>query len=97
MRPARWGKGRGGRPWRRLVEQVKRRDGYVCQKCGRVEPEGDCDHIVPEHKGGRTVLSNLQWLCRYPCHRDKSEREAKEAQGAKTVIPIGTDGWPIEG
>src|SRR5690606_37821203 len=57
----RWGKGRGGRPWRRLVEAVKRRDQYTCQSCGRVTEDGECDHIVPLSQGGKTELANLQW------------------------------------
>ena len=80
MADSRWGKGRGGRPWRRLVEAVKRRDQYTCQACGRVTEEGDCDHIVPESKGGKTEMGNLQWLCRAPCHADKTAREALEAR-----------------
>ena len=92
---SRWGKGRGGRPWRRLVEAVKRRDQYTCQACGRVTDEGDCDHIVPESKGGKTEMGNLQWLCRTPCHAEKTEREAAEAQGHKVKARIGEDGWPV--
>lgn len=73
---SRWGKGRGGRPWRRLVEAVKLRDKLTCQQCGRVTEEGECDHIVPEAKGGKTEMANLQWLCRVPCHADKTLRES---------------------
>jgi hypothetical protein len=40
-------------------------------------------------------MSNLQWLCRYPCHADKTEKEAAEAQGHKVKVPISDDGWPI--
>lgn len=40
-------------------------------------------------------MSNLQWLCRYPCHADKTEREAAEAQGYKVKVPISDDGWPV--
>ena len=81
----RWGKGRGGRPWRRLVEAVKRRDQYTCQSCGRVTEDGECDHIVPTSKGGKTELGNLQWLCRDPCHAAKTAREALEARGVEPV------------
>ena len=79
------------------VEEVVRLRGNSSgnMSSGRVEEVGDCDHIVPTYKGGKTVLSNLQWLCRNPCHRDKSDRESKEAQGAKVTVPIGTDGWPL--
>lgn len=93
---SKWGKGRGGRPWRRLREAVATRDGYTCRKCKRpvALEDGDCDHVVPKHKGGKTIMSNLQWLCRYPCHSEKTEREAAEAQGYKVKFPISDDGWP---
>lgn len=91
---SKWGKGRGGRPWRRLVEAVKRRDAYTCQKCGRITAQGDCDHVVPESEGGKTVMANLQWLCRVPCHLAKSQAEAARAQGIMPKTPIGEDGWP---
>lgn len=84
-----------GRPWRRLVEAVKRRDQYICQICGRLTDEGDCDHIVPVHKGGTDDMANLQWACREPCHREKTEREAAEAQGRRVSVRIGPDGWPV--
>ena len=91
----RWGQGRGGRPWRRLRDAVAKRDGYTCQICGRLNDEGDCDHIVPTSIGGKTVMANLQWLCREPCHRLKTEREAAQAQGVRIKTAIGEDGWPI--
>jgi 5-methylcytosine-specific restriction protein A len=95
-RPSKWGKGRGGRPWRRLVEAVKIRDKYTCRKCGLLTLDGECDHRIPESKGGKTEMDNLQWLCKTPCHSDKTEREAAEAQG-HTIKPkarITEDGWP---
>jgi len=91
----RYGQGRGGRPWRRLVEAVKRRDQYTCQACGHITEQGECDHIVPIAKGGTDDLSNLQWLCKEPCHADKTAREAAEAQGGVGKVRIGADGWPI--
>jgi len=89
-----WGKGRGGRPWRRLVDQVKARDKYICQSCGRLTEDGDCDHAIPTSKGGKTELANLQWLCREPCHRLKTEKEAAESQGHKLKARIDANGWP---
>lgn len=74
-KPDRWGKGRGGRPWRRLVEAVKRRDQYTCQCCKRVTEQGQCDHRIPESQGGKSVMENLQWLCK-PCHDTKTLRES---------------------
>jgi 5-methylcytosine-specific restriction protein A len=67
-----------------LVEAVKLRDQYRCQKCGRITDEGDCDHIVPEAEGGKTELANLQWLCRTPCHAEKTKAEA--ARGVQRTL-----------
>lgn len=79
-----------GRPWRRLVERIKLRDQYTCQKCGRVTVEGDVDHRIPVSKGGTDDESNLQYLCREPCHRGKTI----EDEGGKPRAEIGLDGWP---
>lgn len=78
-KPDRWGKGRGGRPWRRLVEAVKLRDSYTCQKCGAITEIGECDHIVPVASKGADDLTNLQWLC-LPCHQAKTAVESGEGQ-----------------
>lgn len=62
-----------GPDWRALSVEVKARDGYRCQKCGRhkVELVGDehleAHHIVPISKGGATVKTNLTTLCSR-CH-----------------------------
>lgn len=87
----RYGQGRGGRPWRRIVERIKARDGYVCQQCGRVTVDGEVDHRIPLAKGGTDDDANLQWLCREPCHRDKTIRE----QGGRPVVGCDADGWPV--
>jgi 5-methylcytosine-specific restriction enzyme A len=64
-----WGRGRGGRPWRRLREAVLLRDKYTCQHCGHVGVEGmEVDHIINKASGGTDELSNLQTLCR-SCHQ----------------------------
>lgn len=87
---SRYGQGRGGRPWRRLVEIVKIRDQYTCYVCGRITDEGDCDHKVPLSKGGTNDLGNLGWICRVPCHRDKTITD----NGSSVKAAIGEDGWP---
>lgn len=46
--------------------QVKLRDNYTCQCCGKHMPDEvglHIDHIIPVTKGGKSVLSNLQVLC----------------------------------
>lgn len=70
-----YGQGRGGRPWRRMVEQVKLRDQFTCQACDLITEQGQCDHIVPTAEGGAHELFNLQWLCT-PCHEVKTQAEA---------------------
>ena len=34
----------------------------------------EIDHIIPESKGGQTILDNLQLLCRH-CNRSKGAKE----------------------
>ena len=49
-----------------LKDEVKKRDKYMCQICGKYMPDGvgiHIDHIIPISKGGKSVLSNLQVLC----------------------------------
>lgn len=81
-----YGQGRGGRPWRRLVQQVKRRDQYTCQSCGRVTEQGACDHRIPISQGGSDDMSNLQWLCDdgpQSCHAKKT---AIESRGGRVSV-----------
>ncbi|NWN92285.1 HNH endonuclease [Marinobacter adhaerens] len=76
------GRGRGGRPWRRLREQVLIRDRYLCQPCGRANdatPASQVDHVIPEAEGGPTEASNLEAICG-PCHDLKTQREALRAR-----------------
>lgn len=48
------------------------RDNYTCRHCSRRD-RLTVDHIIPESRGGETVLSNLQTLCR-PCNSRKGTR-----------------------
>lgn len=64
---------------------------FTCQACGRVTEGGEVDHIVPLAKGGTDDPSNLQWLCREPCHADKTARE----MGVRPKVEIGADGYPV--
>jgi len=65
-----------GRTLQRRNQRIALRDGYTCQCCGRVTTDGEVDHRVPLAEGGTEDDGNLQWLCRVPCHREKSRREA---------------------
>ncbi|MBW5800075.1 HNH endonuclease [Halomonas elongata] len=78
----RGGRGRGGRPWRRLRRQVLERDQYLCQRCrraGQAAEASEVDHIVPTAEGGPTAGHNLEALCS-PCHKAKTLEEARRAR-----------------
>lgn len=50
----------------RLRYRILRRDGFVCQICGRGQADGvvlHVDHIKPVSKGGKTEPDNLRTLC----------------------------------
>jgi 5-methylcytosine-specific restriction endonuclease McrA len=53
---------------------VLMRDGARCLRCRRSD-ELTIDHITPISRGGETVESNLQTLCRN-CNRRKSNRHS---------------------
>ena len=54
------------------------RDNYRCRACGTARPGGgwEVDHVVSIAKGGAVFdLENLQTLCAFPCHADKTTRD----------------------
>ncbi len=73
-----WGEGRGGRPWRRLRDQILLRDAYTCRACGLVSQHLEVDHIINVAQGGTDDPSNLQSLCS-ACHRSKTAQESVAA------------------
>lgn len=78
-----WGSGRGGRPWRRLRDQILARDLFTCQHCQKVfdRHQLEVDHIINQARGGTDDPHNLQTLCK-PCHTIKTQMES-QAGGAK--------------
>jgi len=89
--PRRTGKKRSlGRPWRRLVAEILRRDGYQCQlaypgtwpgvdgtprRClGRATT---ADHIVPASAGGTDHPDNLRAACQ-PCNMHRGSKPEPE-------------------
>ena len=59
-----------------LRYNVLRRDRFRCQICGTTAKDGaelEIDHIIPVSKGGKTVMDNLQTLCKR-CNRGKSNK-----------------------
>lgn len=53
--------------------QVFRRDNFACKKCGR-QDHLRADHVIPESKGGKATLENLQTLCQW-CNSSKGARD----------------------
>ena len=77
--PTNYGKGRGGRPWRRLRDSILQRDKYLCQPCkaqGRYTEATQVDHIVPQAEGGTDDRVNQQSICT-ECHEAKTLEESK--------------------
>ena len=65
------------RHWSKVRLQVLDRDSWRCQKCGKTG-RLEVDHIKPLEDGGEMYdESNLQSLCRSPCHFDKTRRERR--------------------
>ena len=61
--------------WRRLRLKMLDKAGWRCQQCGRAG-RLELDHIKPISKGGdHWAESNLQILCRDPCHFLKTGSE----------------------
>ena len=82
---ARWGQGRGGRPWRRLRDRILERDEYLCQACrreGKLTLATEVDHIEPLFLGGTDDESNLESICDDHAKRKNAE-EAAAARRAR--------------
>lgn len=79
---------RGGRPWRRKVAYVIRRDGGICHLCG--QPGADtADHLIPYSQGGSDDPSNLAAAHHNTppyCNRVRGDRGIEQARDA--VAPL---------
>jgi 5-methylcytosine-specific restriction endonuclease McrA len=59
---------------RAVMLKVVRRDGQMCQKCGKNVPDREIefDHLIPKARGGANTTENLRVLCR-ACNRKKGD------------------------
>lgn len=59
-----------------LTAAIIRRDNYRCRWCGfaNATRQLEADHIVPESKGGKATIANLQCLCS-ACNKIKGVTE----------------------
>jgi 5-methylcytosine-specific restriction endonuclease McrA len=68
------------RPKVRLTKrELFRRDNHTCQYCGQRSPRLTLDHIVPRHRGGEHVWTNLVTACP-TCNLRKGGRTLGEAR-----------------
>lgn len=70
--------------WADLRARILSRDGGRCRTCGAIATQ--VDHIIPAHQGGTDHPTNLASIC-VPCHRSKTGREARAAQGFRKRPP----------
>jgi len=71
----------GGRPWRRTVARVLRRDAGICWICGQPGAES-ADHITPRSQGGPDTLNNLRAVHHNVgnrCNRYRGDRSPESA------------------
>ena len=74
--------------WRKARVKALDRDGWKCVKCGR-RGRGNglqVDHIIGLMKGGKPyALENLQTLCAFPCHWQKTHDECYPTDPERTA------------
>ena len=66
-----------GRPGQRMREEVRKRDGYLCQACKRegvIRAGYQVDHIQDLNDHGTNALENQELLCKQ--HHDTKTAEA---------------------
>jgi hypothetical protein len=65
-----------------------RRDRFTCAYCGERQPEHvlQCEHIVPESRGGGWTWMNLVTACA-PCNGRKADRTPEEARMPLLYMP----------
>ena len=68
---------------KRIRFEVFKRDGFICQYCGKHPPEVtlEVDHIQPKSKDGSDDINNLITAC-FDCNRGKTNIELKRVPGS---------------
>ncbi len=63
---------------RKIMLQVVRRDGQICQMCNAPvrDDEVEIDHLIPLSRGGPVTADNLRLVCRN-CNRTKGDTLSK--------------------
>lgn len=69
----------------RLKVEVKRRDGFTCQKCGQRGEPLEVHHRVQPQAGGHDEAANLVTLCP-PCHDRAHGRPPRHRPAAPGLV-----------
>ena len=78
---------RYGQGWKKIRQQVRRRD-KVCQTCGKnPEMELEVHHLIPFRMGGKNKMENLVGLCR-SCHSKIEKATEIEMQKVKMTAKL---------
>lgn len=68
-------------PYKKIIlsrKNILRRDGHICQYCGRGDVTLTVDHIVPKARAGEDTWENLITAC-VNCNNRKGDRTPDEA------------------
>src|SRR5688572_1184555 len=75
------------RPKVRLTRrEVFVRDQYTCQYCGLTAKDLTVDHVIPRHRGGTHIWTNVVSACQN-CNHRKGGRSLDEAQMKLKIAP----------
>lgn len=68
----------------KMKRKVYEQQGGVCRACKKPFDiaQMEADHIVPWHKGGKTILENCQILCMI-CNRTKGDGSRADGWGVQ--------------
>lgn len=69
--------------WLEIKASVYRRDGRICQYCGKKEGPFHIDHVIPRINGGMDSIENLVVACA-ACNLSKGSKSVSEWLGVKT-------------
>jgi 5-methylcytosine-specific restriction endonuclease McrA len=76
------------RPKVRLTRrEVFVRDQYTCQYCGISAKDLTVDHVIPRHRGGTHIWTNVVSACQH-CNHHKGGRSLEEAQMKLKSEPV---------
>lgn len=71
--------GRSGSREQKLNRAVMLHHDAICHVCGEGGAD-EVDHVIPLSQGGGDGMDNRRPIHSTPCHKEKTQREAREAR-----------------